>query len=179
MKLLRVCVAFLIGSGLAGEIAAQANVVAAPPRAKLITAAREIMTAVRYGTLVTIGVDGQPQARIVDAFAPDSALTVWIGTNAATRKVAEITRDSRITLMYFSPSTFEYVTLIGTAVLDSNATHKAAHWKPDWARLYKDEYRGPDYLLIKVTPSRIEVVSTRRGIANDPVTWRPASVDLP
>ncbi len=179
MKLLGVGVAFLIGGGLAGEVAAQANAVAALPRAKVITAAREIMTAVRYGTLVTIGVGGQPQARIVDAFAPDSALTVWIATNPATRKVAEITRDSRVTLMYFSPSTFEYVTLIGTAVLDSNATHKAAHWKPDWARLYKDEYRGADYLLIKVTPSRIEVVSTRRGIANDPVTWRPVSVDLP
>lgn len=179
MKLRCAGVAFLFGGGLAGEVAAQTNAAAVPSRATVITAAREIMTAVRYGTLVTIGGGGQPQARIVDAFAPDSALTVWIATNAATRKVAEITRDPRVTLMYFSPSTFEYVTLIGTAVLDSNATHKAAHWKPDWARLYKDEYRGPDYLLIKVTPSRIEVVSMRRGIANDPVTWRPMSVALP
>ena len=179
MRLPSIGVAILIGGGIAAEASAQANPVETPPRAKVIMAAREIMSAVRYSTLVTIGVGGHPQARIVDAFAPDSALTVWIATNPATRRVAEIARDPRVTLMYFSPTTFEYVTLIGTAVLDSNVTHKAAYWKPDWARLYKDENRGPDYLLIKVTPSRIEVVSMRRGIANDPVTWRPVSVDLP
>lgn len=179
MRLLGVGVAFLLGSGLASEAVAQADAVAAHPRATVMSAAREIMTAARYGTLVTIGAGGQPQARIVDAFAPDSALAVWIATNTATRKVAEIARDPRVTMMYFNSSTLEYVTLIGTAVLDSSATEKAARWKSDWARLYKDENRGPDYLLIKVTPSRIEVVSMRRGITNDPVTWRPVSVDLP
>jgi len=38
---------------------------------------------------------------------------------------------------------------------------------------------GDDYQLIRVAPSRIEVVSGAHGIANDPQTWRPVSVDLP
>lgn len=56
---------------------------------------------------------------------------------------------------------------------------KAAHWKPEWAKLYKDENRGADYLLIRVKPSRLEVVSMKRGINNDAVNWRPVSVELP
>lgn len=38
--------------------------------------------------------------------------------------------------------------------------------------------RGDDYLLIRVTPRRLEVVSERHRMTNDPVTWRPVVVDL-
>lgn len=149
-----------------------------PSRTKIVAAAREIMQAAHYCTLVTIGADGQPQARIVDPFPPDSDLTIWIATNPLTRKVDEIRRDPRVTLMYFSAATFEYVTIIGTAVADTGTIAKAGHWKDAWASLYKEKNRGDDYLLLRVKPSRMEVVSVRRGIANDPKTWRPASVDI-
>jgi general stress protein 26 len=81
--------------------------------------------------------------------------------------------------MYFTPATFEYVTVVGAAVLDTDAAQKAAHWKTEWAALYKDQNRGEDYVLLRVKPSRLEVVSTRRGINNDPKTWRPVTVNLP
>lgn len=123
--------------------------------------------------------DGQPQARIVDPFPPDSDLTIWIATNPLTRKVQEIRRDPRVTLLYFSRATFEYVTVLGTAVLDTDSLHKAVHWKGEWAALYKDQNRGEDYLLLRVKPSRLEVVSARRGMHNDPKTWRPVILDVP
>ena len=179
MKLLRVGFLWMLGVGTVCPLAAQGTPVTSPSRDQVIAAAREIMIAARYCTLVTNGTDGQPQARIVDAFAPDSMLTVWIATNRLTRKVDEIRRDPRVTLMYFNPPTFEYVTVIGKAALDDEAAHKATHWKPVWSKLYKDEYRGDDYLLIRVKPSRIEVVSVKRGINSDPVTWRPVSVAWP
>jgi general stress protein 26 len=150
-----------------------------PPRAQVIAAAKDIMQAARYGTLVTIGPDGQPQARIVDPFPPDSDLTIWIATNPLTRKVQEIRRDPRVTLLYFNPGTFEYVTVLGTAVLDADSLHRAAHWKPEWARLYRDQNRGEDYLLLRVRPSRLEVVSASRGMHNDPQTWRPVILAVP
>jgi general stress protein 26 len=150
-----------------------------PTRTQVIAAARAIMQEARYCTLITLGLDGQPQARIVDPFAPDSDLTIWVATNSLTRKVQELRRDPRVTLLYFNPTTFEYVTVLGTAVLDTDAGHKAAHWKAAWASLYKDQNRGEDYLLLRVKPSRLEVVSVRRGMRNDPKTWRPVIVDLP
>lgn len=149
-----------------------------PPRPQVIAAAKEIMQAARYCTLVTIGPDGQPQARIVDPFLPDSDLTIWIATNPLTRKVQEIRRDPRVTLLYFNSATFEYVTVLGTAVLDTDSLQKAGHWKAEWAPLYKDQNRGDDYVLLRVRPLRLEVVSGRRGMRNDPKTWRPVILDM-
>ena len=179
MRPVQPAIALLLFAATASRLAAQMGAPDSVSREKVLLAARDIMTSARYGTLVTNGPDGHPQARIVDAFAPDSGFVVWIATNALTRKVAEIERDSRVTLSYFNAGTFEYVTLQGVATVSRDARDQAAHWKPEWARLYKDENRGSDYLLLKVTPVRLEVVSARRGINNDPVTWRPTSVTLP
>jgi general stress protein 26 len=165
--------------GVRAPLVAQVTRSEAPPRAEVIAAARAIMQEARYCTLVTLGPDGQPQARIVDPFVPDSDLTVWIATNALTRKVEEIRRNPRVTLLYFSATTFEYVTVIGTAVLDADSLHKAGRWKSEWAGMYKDQNRGDDYLLLRVRPSRLEVVSARRGMRSDPKNWRPVIVDLP
>jgi general stress protein 26 len=171
--------ALLLALGVHTPMFAQVTPREAPARAQIIAAAKAIIQEARYCTLVTLGEGGQPQARIVDLFPPDSDLTIWIATNPLTRKVEEIRRDPRITLLCFNPATFEYATVLGTAVLDSNALHKAAHWKDSWAALYKDKNRGDDYLMLRVKPARLEVVSLRRGMSNDPKTWRPVTVDLP
>ena len=55
-------------------------------RAELITAAREVITTARYCALITIGADGQAQARTMDPFAPADDMTVWFGTNPAAAK---------------------------------------------------------------------------------------------
>jgi len=165
--------------GAHAQPCAQVTPPATPSRAQVIAAATEIMQAARYCTLVTIGPDGQPQARIVDPFPPDTDLTIWLATNPLTRKVADIRRDPRVTLLYFVPATSEYVTVVGTAALETDPRHKAERWKPEWAGLYKDQNRGADYQLLRVKPSRLEVVSVRRGISNDPKTWLPIIIDVP
>ena len=179
MKLRCAGLVLLLGLASGNPLAAQAKPAATPSRDKVLAAAKEIMTAVRYCTLITIGPDGQPQARVVDASAADSGFIVWIGTNGVTRKVADIRKDPRVTLMYFNDAGMEYVTMIGTAVIDNDIAHKATHWKSSWGMMVKDEYRGADFVLIRVQPSRLEVVSLGRGIFNDPATWKPAIVTLP
>ena len=151
----------------------------APPRARVIAAAKDVMKASRYATLVTIGDKGQPQARIVDPAAPAPEMTIWIATNALTRKVTEIRHDPRVTLLYFNSAGGEYVTVIGTATLVSDSAEKVRHWKPDWAPFYKRGPTGEDYLLIRVRPMRLEVVSPGRGMVSDPKTWSPVVVDIP
>ena len=150
-----------------------------PSRASIIAAATDIMRLARYCTLVTIGADGRPQARIVDPFAPEADLTIWIATNPLTRKIQDIRRDPRVTLLYFNQAKAEYVTVIGTAQIETDARLKASHWKTEWAGLYKDDNRGDDYVLLRVRPSRLEVSAVGRGLKNDEKTWRPLIVDLP
>lgn len=169
---------FLV-AGLPTPAAAQAANSSAPTRAQIITAATDVMRAARYTTLITLGSDGRPQARIVDPAAPDKDLTIWIATNPLTRKVSEIQHDGRVTLLYFNAALGEYVTVLGAATLVSDSTAKVKHWKSEWAPFYKSGPRGSDYLLIRVKPSRFEVVSPSHKINSDPKTWLPASVDLP
>ena len=163
---------------LATSAAGQASRPTAPDRAAVIKAAAGVMERARFCTLVTIGEDGHPQARVVDAFPPDAQMVVWMATTPPTRKVAQIRRDPRVTLSYFDPNSMGYVTMLGKAALVTDGIEKAKRWKDDWAKLYKDKNRGDDYLLIKVTPMRLEVSVESQGITNDPKTWRPVVVDF-
>ena len=170
--------ALVVAVCLATSAAGQASRPAAPDRAKVIKVAAEVMQRARFCTLVTIGEDGHPQARVIDAFPPDAQMAVWMATTPSTRKVAQIRRDPRVTLSYFDPNSMGYVTLLGKATLVSDPAEKAKHWKEDWAKLYQDKNRGDDYLLIKVTPLRLEVSVESQGIANDPKTWRPVIIEF-
>jgi PPOX class probable F420-dependent enzyme len=163
---------------LSGAASAQEAARATPGRAEVLRVARQVIQKARYATLVTVGEDGHPQARVVDPFRPEADMTVWLATTPRTRKVAQIARDPRVTLLYFDPAAPSYVTLLGQAELVRDPAERARRWKEGWAPFYKDRNRGDDYLLVKVTPLRVEVVSERDGIAGDPQTWRPAIVEM-
>jgi hypothetical protein len=87
--------------GIPCVTSAQAQQKAPPTRDELLNAARSIIEKARFGTFITLGEKGEPQARIVDPFAPDSSFIVWVGTNPLTRKVSQIKRDGRVTFLWF------------------------------------------------------------------------------
>lgn len=150
---------------------------AAPPsREKVEAVARQIMSAARYCSLVTIGDRGAPQARIVDPLEPDASLAIHIATNPASRKVAEIARDPRVTLLYFDPARLAYVTVIGTAA-EVKGSEKSERYKKEWEGFFS-RARPDTYTLYRIVPSRIEVVSARDGLKGDAATWRPEIIDL-
>lgn len=164
-------VAALIAVVLSGAAAAQ------PPTADppdVLGIARKVVEQARFCSLVTFGPDGRAESRIVDPFAPEEDWTVWIATKPVTRKVEQIRQNPRVTLSYWDSVAMGYVTLLGDAELVDDPAAKAKRWKSDWAPFYQDENRGADYLLIRVTPRRLEVVSIADGLNGDPETWRPA-----
>jgi general stress protein 26 len=149
-----------------------------PSRDDALAAARTVMADARYATFITLDGTGHPQARIVDPFEPEDDLTIWIATNARSRKVGQVEADPRVTLTWFDEDGQSYVTVLGVARAVRDPAEKAKRWKPEWEEFYQDRNKGDDYLLIRVTPQRLEVVSERLGMTNDPVTWRPVVVDL-
>ena len=168
------------GSPATGDIIdARPATAAGESRVELLTAALDIMAKARFANFTTIGRDDHPQTRIVDPFIPENDFTIWIGTNALTRKVSEVKADSRVSLLYFNAAAGEYVTVIGTATFIDDAGEKARHWKSEWAEFYKGGSSDVGYVLIRVRPVRLEIVSPGRGIMNDPATWRPVTVDFP
>lgn len=143
---------------------------AAMPRERALTIAKEIMSAARFCTMVTIHA-GEAEARIVDPLEPDADFVVHIATNPLSRKVAQIRVNPRVTLLYFDANRLAYVTLIGSASRAPDP-QKAALYKKEWEGFF-DRERPASYSLYRVVPSRIEVVSARDGLPGDPATWRP------
>jgi len=141
---------------------------------ELKNAAREIMSSASVCTLITLDEKGVPRARIMDPFIPEGDFTVWLGTNPKSRKVRQIKNDPRVTLCYLDMKTMGYVTLRGTAQLVDDQKEKDIRFKEVWESFYTDKKDG--YLLIRISPEWMEVVSEVKGIVGDPETWQPQKV---
>lgn len=141
---------------------------------KLVDAAKEIMTAAGTCALITIDEEGRPRVRMMDPFLPESDLTVWFGTNPKSRKVAQIKKNPKVTLYYLDSDATGYVMIHGIAQLVDDQREKDKHWKEEWEAFYANKQEN--YLLIKVSPEWMEVISYRHGILGDPVTWKPPIV---
>ena len=159
-------------------VVAQSSAPAQPSRTQALAAARDVVQGAVYCTLVTIGENGHPQARIVEPTEPDDSFTIWIGTNPLTRKVNEIRRDPRVTLLYFHAATSSYVTVLGRATIVTDTDEKVRRWKKSWAPFYSNGPGGDEFLLLRVTPTRLEISSPSRKMNNDPNTWLPIVIDL-
>ena len=53
---------------------------------------------------------------------------------------------------------------------------KAKRWKEGWTSFYSD--RQATYLLIAVTPERMELIDYSRGLGGDAGTWLPHSIEF-
>lgn len=137
----------------------------------ILSAAREIMESTF--TCVFITVDKKmPRARTMDPFKPEEDFTVWLATNPNSRKVKEIKKNAQVTL-YYQDGENGYVSLYGKATLINDSAEKERRWKTGWSAFYPN--RNEAYLLIKVVPVKLEVISYKRGINGDAKTWQPAS----
>lgn len=142
---------------------------------KLISAAaREIMSSAGTCALITLDQEGRPRVREMDPFPPENDFTVWFGTNPESRKVKQIEKDPRVTLNYLDNDGSGYVMIYGRAELVNSKLEKEKHWKVEWEAFYPDKTDG--YLLIKVSPEWMEVISYAYGITGDPETWEPPTV---
>jgi general stress protein 26 len=155
---------------------AGAQAPAAPSREAVLKAAREIAAAAGICAVITIDEAGQPQARAIDIFQPDDRFVVWFATNPKSRKVAHITKNPRVTVYCYDTETRSYATVLGRARLVNEPAEKQRRWKKSFEAFWPD--RGEGYLLVEVTPVRVEVSSPSRGVGNDPLTWAPRAVDF-
>lgn len=140
----------------------------------LLLAAREIMMSTETCALITLDQEGRPRARAMDPFNPDGDFNVWLGTNSNSRKVDQIKNDPRVTLYYLEDNDAGYVMIYGTAYLVDDKEEKEKRWKTEWEAFYPNNRKG--YLLIKIIPEWMEVVSYTHGLLGDPESWEPPKV---
>jgi len=145
-------------------------------RTKLTDAAKEIMASAGTCALITLDEKGLPAVRTMDPFLPESDFTVWFGTNPNSRKVKQIENNPNVTLYYLDKDSSGYAVLHGMAELVNDQNEKEKHWKPEWKDFYPNKAEG--YILIKVCPKWMKVLSMTRGILGDPSTWETPIVEF-
>ena len=62
----------------------------------------------------------------------------------------------------------------GQAQIVDDPIEKQERWKDEWEAFYQN--REEAYLLIKVTPEWMEVISNTRNIVGDPLSWEPQKI---
>lgn len=147
------------------------------PRDTLIDAARAMIEEAHYCALITLDASGHPRARTMDAFPLEDDMVVWMGTSRLTRKVKEIRNDPRVTLYFAHPKHMGYVTIYGTAELVDDPAEKDERWNEQYAAYFSGGKES--FILIAVTPRRMEITDYARGIMGDKKTWQPPAVTFP
>lgn len=112
----------------------------------------------------------------MDPFPPERDFTVWLATNPRSRKVEELRKNPRVTL-YYADGDNGYVSLHGMARIVDDGREKERRWKEEWKAYYPD--RKDSYLLIEVTPVRLEIIDYKSGISGNPQTWEPSAITFP
>lgn len=140
----------------------------------LLSAAKDIMTSAKTCALITVDSEGRPRVRVMDPFIPENDFTVWLGTNAKTRKVEQIRTNPKVTLYYLEPNGSGYVMLHGLAQLVNDQAEKDKRWKVEWEAFYPNKQEN--YLLIKILPQWLEIISYSHGITGNNETWEPPIV---
>ena len=142
---------------------------------KILKLARDVIKSTRYATLATVDEDGQPRTRIVDAFAPNDDMLIYVATKPNTRKVKQIEENHQVTLFYFDPVQFNYVSIMGNAkLIDDIAVKTKMRRESDTEKFYPNF--PDDYILIEISPIWLEGLFP--GYRGDPDTWMPARVNF-
>jgi general stress protein 26 len=128
------------------------------------------MTSASTCALITLDKNGLPMVRTMSPFLPEKDFVVWFGTNPKSRKVIQIKNNPKVTLYYLDSDVSGYVVIHGIAQLADDQQEKNKRWKVEWEAFYPN--RTEDYLLIKVSPQSMEVLSPKYGIIGDPATWQ-------
>ena len=141
-------------------------------RDRLLSVVGELLAANPYGFLVS----GTPEAhvRLVHHLSADADGAVWIGTSPRSRKASDIRTEPAVVYAVEDRPRFAYVTLQCRATLVEDPETLTERWTPGLATFFPGGPTGGDFVLARLQPWRIELMSFADGIHPDPYGLVPA-----
>lgn len=144
----------------------------------LLDVANQIMAAAGCASLITIDESGLPSSRAVRTFLSDDEFTkIVVPTHPESRKTVHVRNNSHVVLSYIDVPNRGYVTVIGNAVLNDRLEDKRSFWSEPFRAFFPGGAESAEYLLIDVTPERIELRSFTLGVAAEPTRWSPVILE--
>jgi general stress protein 26 len=108
----------------------------------------------RFAAFATVE-NNKPKARYMALFHEN--LTIHLATNRKTHKVEELQANPHVYLLlgYDGKSPSEVVEIEGTAKITSDDSLREKYWGDEFKQWF-DGPQDPDYVILEITPSRIE-----------------------
>lgn len=141
---------------------------------RLLALARKLVEELTFCVAVTQGEKGELNARVVQPLPLQEDWTVNLLTNRRCRKVREIERTGRMTLLYQHDADKSYVTLVGRATIEEDRGLKRAVWTPGHARWNPGGPDDPATVFARLVPDRIELWSAVHDVMPPPMGYSAA-----
>jgi general stress protein 26 len=123
---------------------------------------------------VTQSDDGDSNARVIQPRPLRDDWTVDFITNRRCRKVREVERTGRMTLLYQGDQDRSYVCLVGAAEIVEDLELKRSIWTPAHYRWNPDGPDDPAALFIRLKTERIELWSAVHDVLPPPEGYSAA-----
>ncbi|HTP12675.1 MAG TPA: pyridoxamine 5'-phosphate oxidase family protein [Bacteroidota bacterium] len=140
---------------------------------QLLAAVRELITSTEYCFFITDTPDGHPHARLMQPYEPETDLTLYFGASPRSRKVRELSRQSKISLAFYNQQQTAYVTLLGSASTTDDPSLCRKYWRANWNDLFPGGPESSDYILIRFVPDRIEMMNYAHQVMPQPYSLHP------
>ncbi len=134
----------------------------------ILEAARNTIKKAGVCFMITVNEKKEARARLMQPFPPEDDLTIWLGAESGSGKIEEIQHHSLVTLAYQDPSENAYVSLMGQASIITSLQLRRKYWDESFRAFWPNGPDGQDYLLIRVSPYKIEVLNLERNITPEP-----------
>jgi general stress protein 26 len=135
-----------------------------------------VLRANPYGFLITAG-SGGPHSRLVQHLCVEDDVTIWIGTSPRSRKVADIAVSALVCYSVEDRAEFAYLTVEASAAVSEDASQRRAKWNPGLAAFFPGGPEGDDFVLLRLSPVRIELMNFGQGVHPDPYGLVPAVIE--
>lgn len=141
---------------------------AMPSVDEMVALALQTMRAVQYAFLITWSSGAEPHARLMQPFPPEDDLTVWFGASPRSRKVRDVTDNPKVLVTYQHDAESAYLSLYGSAVVVDDLAERQRRWMETWSAFFIGGPTGDDYVLLRVTPYRLELMNFAHGVTPPP-----------
>lgn len=141
---------------------------------RLLSLARRFVEEATFCVAATASEDGGASARVVQPMKVQDDWTVNVITNRRCRKVREIERSGKLTLLYQSSDGRSYACLGGPAEIVEDRELKRATWTPAHDRWNPGGPDDPATVFMRLNASRIELWSAVEDVTPEPEGYSAA-----
>lgn len=140
----------------------------------LLATVEEVLASNPYGFLVSHAAAGH--TRLVHHLTSGNVGELWIGTSPRSRKIADLSASSRVTYAVEDRLCFAYVALYAVAEVVTDAATLEERWVPEFVTFFPDGPLGGDFVMLRLLPWRIELMSFAASIHPEPLGLLPAAL---